>query len=645
MRRNILIALFLAGITLALYWPAGQYDLIYFDDPLFVTESPEINSGITAHSLAWAATTVVAANWHPVTNLSFLLTHQFWGTSPGVEHRVNIALHAINVALLFLLLVSMTRATGRSALMAALFAWHPLRVESVAWIAERKDVLSGFFFLLTLLAYQAWAERKAQSAKGEAQGAKRYYWLAVGLFAVGLMCKAMLVTMPLALLLLDVWPLNRVGKPETVNPMAFYLLRLKTLALEKWPFFAITFGFCLLTFWVQQTHAAVSSLDRTGWDMRLGNVILSYVRYLGNTVWPVDLAVFYPFPTNVNSFLALWPGWEILLVAAGLLAASVGCVWQLARRPYLAFGWFWYVGMILPVIGLVQVGGQGMADRYTYLPMIGPVVAAVWWVAEILPSLLRRTAVGRLPVFCQFALIWIIPAALFWATRQQLAYWQNTVTLFTHTIDVTGENHMAQLTLGYGYEHAGRMSEAMEHYRVAIAIDPKDKQAYLALARLQEQGQTWMDAAETYESALNIDPNEITAHLGLANVLPHLGRNAEALNELQTALGENSNSPEIMNNLAWMLATYPDKSFRDGQRAVTLAELACELTQFKATVYIGTLAAAQAEAGRFEEAIATAQRACTNAATLGEINLLKANQDLLEVYRRHEAWHQEKAGY
>jgi hypothetical protein len=714
MRRNIIIALWLAGITLAVYWPAGRFDLVYFDDPLFVTESPEINSGITAHSLLWASTSVIAANWHPVTNLSFLLTHQFWGASPGAEHWVNAALHAANATLLFLLLARLTGARGRSALVAAVFAWHPLRVESVAWIAERKDVLSGFFFFLTLLAYSH-TFRPGCRALGEKNvrhtadrlwtldfepwtprpKASFCFWAGVGFYALGLMSKAMLVTVPFVLLLLDVWPLRRFGVqvrdpqpgpgagavPRPDGWSALPWRRLVGLVWEKWPYFALTLVFCGVTYWVQQTHAAVSPLERTGWDVRLGNVILSYVRYLGKTLWPADLAALYPFPINEHSYLALWPAWGIGLAAAGLLGVTGWCVWQLPRRPYLAVGWLWYVGMLLPVIGLVQVGGQGMADRYTYLPMIGPVLAAVWGLADCWLrktdaqlwtlnlglsrrsparrdeggtsdfgpwtflqcgplSRLRTLDLGPWTLPFPAALAWVIPAACLWATHEQLEYWRDTVSLFGHTVAVTGDNYMAQLTLGYGYEHAGRVAEALAQYRTAGALYPTDKQAPEALGRLAEKNRSWAAAAAAYETVLRLDPHEAAAHLGLADVLPHLGRNAEAVGHLEAALQDDSSSPELLNNLAWALATSADPRLRNGPRAVQLAEQACARTYDQQTIMIGTLAAAYAEAGRFEQAVAAAQKACASASARGETNLLQANQNLLKLYQEHQAWHE-----
>jgi Flp pilus assembly protein TadD len=499
-----------------------------------------------------------------------------------------------------------------------------------------------------------------------------------------------------------------VGDRRSVQAEGFAIpwRRVGGLVWEKWPFFALTLGFCVLTYWVQQTHAAVLPSGRLGWDVRLGNVILSYVRYLGKTLWPADLAVLYPFPTGEHSYLALWPAWGMGLAAAGLLGVTGWCVWQLPRRPYLAVGWLWYVGMMLPVIGLVQVGGQGMADRYTYLPLIGPVLAAGWAMKSgkqkaesgkaetgsvnreireirerkkggvtteirrhgesrdfltegnkggpgpentgILTREIReggggggKAEIGKaesrnwMP-----ALAWVVPAACLWGTHGQLEYWRDTVALFAHTLAVTGDNYMARVTLGYGYEHDGRVEEAVAQYRTAIALSPTDKLGYQALGRLEEKSRAWADAAAAYEAVLQLDPHEAMAHLGLANVLPHLGRNAEAVGKLEAALKDDPSSPELLNNLAWALATSADSRLRDGPRAVQLAEKACALTYHQQTIMIGTLAAAYAEAGRFDEAVAAAQAACASASAKGETSLRQRNEELLGLYQRRQAWHE-----
>ena len=389
MLRQLFICLLLAGITLAIYWPTRNFDLYQCDDPLFLTDNPEIQSGLNGHSLVWAMRGVVAANWHPVTNLSFVLGHQLWGINPGAEHMVNVVIHALNAALLFLLLHRMTRLRWRSAVVAALFAWHPLRVESVVWIAERKDVLSVFFFFLTLLAYARYVEKdKAQDSKSTV-----FYVQALVFFALGLMSKAMLVTVPFVLLLLDVWPFRRCephlahsakSRSRHQSPVGFQLPIFGRLLWEKWPFFLLAAVTSIITFKVQHSEGGTPSFEQLGPGIRLENVIVSYLRYLAWTVWPTNLTAYYSLPFNsyFHFHLALWPDWQIAAGALLLVCVSVLCLLQIVPRPYLAVGWFWYLGTMVPVIGLVQVGGQAMADRYTYIPLIGPVISLVWLISE-----------------------------------------------------------------------------------------------------------------------------------------------------------------------------------------------------------------------------------------------------------------------
>jgi tetratricopeptide (TPR) repeat protein len=623
MRRQLFICLFLAGITVAVYWPARHYGIIYFDDPLFVTDTEEIQSGLNWHSLWWALSGVLVANWHPVTSLSFVLGHQFWGTNPGAEHLVNMLFHAANAALLFLVLNKMSGATWRSAAVAALFAWHPLRVESVAWISERKDVLCGFFFILTLL---CWA-RFVEESKTKSSKSKVFFGLSLLMFVLALMSKPMAVTLPFVLLLLDVWPLKRFSSfkfqvsssetPSTLNPQP------STLLLEKWPFFALSAFFCGITFLVQKEFAAMVSLDRLTLGDRISNAVSSYLQYLVKLFWPAKLAVIYPYPKSHDAV-------EVWLIALLLAAVSGLCLCQLFRRPYLAAGWFWYLGTMLPVIGLVQVGGQAMADRYTYIPLIGPVISLVWLAAEVFPS--RKTSL--------FAATAIILAAFLGQTGRQLQFWRDTVALAGHNIAVTPENASAHFTLGVGLEHAGETNRAMVCYRVAAAIFPGDIDARKNLADLLRQQGHLSAAEQEYNILLALNPNDFATHVCLADVVGHLGRTDEAVSHLNEALRLNPDSTEALNNLAWMLATSTNAAVRDGARAVRLAERAREITGGKKTIYLGTLAAAYAEAGRFDDAISTAEKACALAEKSGEQNLLQKNQELLELYRAHQPYHE-----
>src|SRR5665213_2795977 len=544
MRRNLVICLLLAGLTLALYWPVRQFDLIYFDDPTLLTECPAVQAGWTWAGVKWALTSVVIANWQPVTNLSFLAVSQFFGTAPGPHHLANAVIHAANAVLLFLLLWKMTGATWCSAAAAAIFAWHPLRVESVAWIAERKDVLCAFFFLLALRCYaqsvtcdkcQATSERQSPSLV--TRHSSLFHWLALIAFVLALLSKPMAVTLPFVLLLLDVWPLNRIQNSK------LKIKNLKPLLVEKIPFFALMVVFCAVTYWVQHDYAAMTPWDKLGPAPRVANAISGYVAYPAQLFWPFNLAAIYPYPKSFDVT-------QTVLKAALLLALSAGCLMQLSRRPWLAVGWFWYLGTALPVIGLVQVGEQAMADRYTYLPLIGPVVALVWTAAEIF-------ARGRGEKIFLTAATVLILSALAVLSARQLQFWRNTIALFEHNVAVTPDNGSAHFTLGLGFEHAGDTNRAVVCYRVAKSLSPGDLQIRRSLASLLAK-QGWFAAAETeYAELLALQPDDFSGHAGLAGVLAAQGRADEELVQLNEAVRLAPDSAEALNNLAWELAASP----------------------------------------------------------------------------------------
>ena len=676
MRRQLFICLLLAGVTLAIYWPVRHYGIIYYDDPLFVTENAEINSGLNWHSLWWALSGVLVANWHPVTSLSFVVTHTFWGANPGAEHLVNVVFHAANAVLLFLVLNKMSGAPWRSAMVAALFAWHPLRVESVAWISERKDVLSVFFMMLTLWAYAQYvscARHKVLEREGDgniqhstsniqhpmpgiAAHASRYYLLCLFSFALGLMSKPMLVTVPFVLVLLDIWPFGRISEfgvrpalrslwakdgsselksapqprkgawPRGATLRGFTPPIFKQLLLEKWPFFLLSAIFSGLTYALQKSHAAVVSWERLGWTDRISNAVSSYLQYPAKLFWPTKLAVIYPYPKSYDAL-------EVWLIALLLAAVSVLCVCQIKRRPYLPVGWFWYLGTALPIIGLVQVGEQAMANRYTYIPLIGPVISLVWLAADTF-----KTNFSRRFLLVPATVVLLAACAL--ATRWQVQFWKNTVTLCEHTIAVTTDNPSAQFCLGVGLEQEGRLSEAMVHYRIQAVLSPLDYRVHYSLARAFGKQGRWAEAIGEYNAAADMgaNPDDYVAHLNFADALTHLGREQEAVSHLNEALRIEPDSTEAMNNLAWMLATSPDTNVRDGKRAVELAERACKLTQYKKTIMMGTLAAAYAEAGQFDDAITTAEKACILASESGNQDLLKKNQELLNLYQNHQTY-------
>ena len=627
-RKAYFIAAALAVITLGLYWPVRGFDLVYWDDPQVLTDCPAVAAGLTWASVQWAFTGVVIANWHPLTNLSFLVVSQFFGTTPGAHHVANAVIHAANGVALFFLLRQLTGATWRSAVAAAIFAWHPQRVESVAWIIERKDVLCAFFFLMSLWFYARSVMRVAGSVNDASRSpACITHHVSILLFAGALLSKPMAVTLPFVLLLLDVWPLGRVESCQLkvkgfVKKSAQLSISNRQLVTEKWPFFALMILFCAVTYWIQRDYAAMTPWEKLGRAPRAANAIAGYLAYLAQLFWPVNFAAIYPYPKDFDIA-------ETALKAALLLAITASAVSQLKKYPQLAVGWFWYLGTALPIIGLVQVGEQSMADRYTYLPLIGPVVALVWTGADIFSrSRAAKNFLMGATVFILFALLIL--------SAQQLQYWRNTIELFSHNVAVTPENGSAHFTLGLGYEHAGDTNRALVCYRVAKQLSPSDAQIRSCLASLLMK-QNQLGAAETeYAGLIALNEKDFTPHAALAGVLAAQGRAEESLAQLNVATQLNPASVEVLNNLAWALATSARAELRDGPRAVTLAQRACELTQFEQTRFLGTLAAAQAETGKFDDAILTAQKACNRATKNGETNLLQRNQELLELYRAHK---------
>ncbi|MDX2166671.1 MAG: hypothetical protein SF182_06390, partial [Deltaproteobacteria bacterium] len=418
-RRRALVCVALIASIVALYAPVREHDFVNYDDPEYVLENTPVRAGVTPAGILWAFTHFHSANWHPLTWISHMVDCRVFGLDAGAHLMVNVALHALAAALLFLFLERATGAFWRSAFVAALFAVHPLRVESVAWVSERKDVLAALFWMLTLHAY-AWHAR-APSGRRMA--------LVTAAFAGGLLAKPMLVTLPFVLLLLDLWPLDR---PRT-----------RALLLEKMPLFALVLASCAVTIAAQYTAGAMVALvPGFGVSYRVQNAIVSYATYLGQTVWPTDLAVFYPPRTPV-------PPAEVALSAAVLLAISGLVARHGARRPYLPLGWLWYLGVLVPVIGLVWVGEQARADRFTYLPQIGIGIIVAWGVNDLLARWPRRAWVLA-PAATALLLAWAA------ATRVQIGYWRNTQTLFEHALAVTRDNHVVHANLGAELARLGR---------------------------------------------------------------------------------------------------------------------------------------------------------------------------------------------
>jgi tetratricopeptide (TPR) repeat protein len=627
--------MFLAAASLAVFGQTMRYQFVNFDDDLYVYNTPAIQSGLTLKGIAAAFINQHAHNWHPLTTISHMLDCQLYGLNAGGHHATNVILHTIAVLLLFWVLEQMTGATWRSALVAALFAVHPLHVESVAWISERKDILSAVFFFLMLLAYNRYAR---------APSVMRYLAVVV-LFAAGLMSKPMLVSAPIILFLLDYWPLRRFEQPSLIKGKTKasesdkQRRKIRRLSLEKIPLFVLSAAACILTFVLQKrTAGAIPPLP---FLWRIQNAFVSYVIYVWKTLWPARLAVFYPHP---NDTLALW---EVIFAILLLLAITAAVIVFRKQRPYLLTGWFWYLIMLIPVIGIIQVGEQGHADRYSYLPHVGLFVAVVWFAIDVATV---RQSKRRVAVITGAAVLIIL--ALAWVAFIQTSYWRNSEALWTHALVVTSDNDVAHNNLGYlcndrgdldqaisHFESAarirsgkrdphydlasafvqmnlgdalarkGRSDEAMMHYDEAIRLQPNYGDAYYNRGTVLFAKGRVDEAIADWAKALEMHPNDADAHTSLGNALLQKGSLWEAIEQYVTALALAPEDPHSRNNLAWVLATASDSSIRDGPKAVGFAREAVQLSGGREPLFLRTLAAAYAESGRFSEAIAVAQQA------------------------------------
>lgn len=663
------------AIGLAVWLVFGQtvhFGFVNYDDNVYVYDNTVIQAGLTPANIGWAFSHAVASNWHPLTVLSHMLDCQLYGLHAGGHHLTNVLLHAATAILLFLALREITRATGPSAFATILFAIHPLRAESVAWISERKDVLSGLFFVLTLWAYARYARR--------AFSFKRYAWVLVW-FALGLMSKPMLVSVPFVLLLLDYWPLGRF-RPTDMDASRQPVL--KRLFLEKVPLVLFSAAVGIVTLLVQSNAMPTAPAP---FPSRLANAFVSYAIYLRQFFWPTGLAAFYPLPAAGH------PLWSVAVSLLLVLGISFGAWRCRLRCPWLFIGWLWFLIMLLPVIGLVQVGGQAHADRYTYLPSIGLSLALAWAMADLGVSWKRRW-------------IWLGTAgaaaivALGWTARSQVACWRNGETLWRTTLARTGPNALAERSLADCLLRQGRYNEAISHYDQALKIAPDadalnnlgltflqrgqldpaiyyfdqaskalphdldiaiNREATLVLiaqtrtnviasnriqpefaAALNDLGSSFMQKGQTakavssFDKASRVQPDNptILGNLGAALILS--GNTKAALPPLRKAVELDPDSIGAACNLAWALATSPDATVRDGAKAVELARHAETLTHGREIRVLNILAAAYAEAGQFDAAVETAERALqlpaaqTNAAWTARL------QAALASYRNHQ---------
>jgi protein O-mannosyl-transferase len=524
-----LVAAVLAAATWAALAPVVDCDFVNMDDPQYVTANVHVRQGLGLEGVAWAFDpSTRIANWQPVALLSHMLDVELYGLDPRGHHRTSLLLHVVDTVLLFLVLNAMTGALWKSAVVAALFGVHPLHVESVAWISERKDVLSTFFGLLAIASYTRFTRAASRSA----------YALACVTYACSLMAKPMLVTLPLLLLLLDYWPLGRLPLEGASAPeRAIWRRRI----VEKLPLLALALVFSVFTLLAQRSGGAVASMDRVPLAARIENAVVAYAAYLGKMVWPRDLAAFYPHPG------ATLPGWKVALSAGVLLGASGVAVRARRRVPAVAVGWLWYLGTLVPVIGLVQVGAQGMADRYTYFPMIGVAIAATWGAAH----LAARWRVPRLAAAAVAASA-LVPLAA--AARLQTAYWRDSVALFEHALAVSGGHHIIHDFLGKAYAAEGRLDDAMRQYEMALALEPRNVEAREDLGTaLIAAGRNEQAIAQLRE-VLRLAPGRPLAAVNLGAALERLGRVAEALEVYRQEVAANPEDEKAQLNLALLLS-------------------------------------------------------------------------------------------
>ena len=639
-------------VTLGAYLPVLRNGFVNFDDPDYVTENQVVLHGLTWPGIQWAFSTGHSSNWHPLTWISHMADCQLFQANPAGHHLVNVLLHAANAALLFVLWRRLTGLSWPSAVIAALFAWHPLHVQSVAWVAERKDVLCTFFTLLALLSYVRWAGVEAGRAP------RRFYWLALLAFGCALMAKPMAVTLPFVLLLLDFWPLGRLAVAVPGQPPAaaggFRFSPAWQRWWEKWPFFVLSAGSAVITVLVQRTEA-IAPLTKYSLSLRLENVVAAYATYLGKAIYPIHLAVFYPL---------IQPGWAAVVLAAVLLLGLSALAWRTVRsHPYVAVGWLWYLGTLVPVIGLLQVGEQALADRYTYFPLVGIFLAAVLGARDLARHL-------RAPQWLARAASVLVLGGCLTGTEFQLPWWRDSQTLFSHALEVAPDNATARLNLGEACQEMGRDQEAMANYRRALELDPLCYEAYNNIGRfLNDQGKP-EEALDYCRASAKLYPRSASSHNSLGMVLaklgrydealgefavaqqfdrhsaaPHfqsgrvllrLGRAREAVEEFQAALRIEQGNFGMMIYIARVWASDPNAEARNGPAALALAQQAAALAGRPQPIVLDTLAMACAETGRFEEATNLARQAVALAFASGSREDGTNMQQRLAQYEKNQ---------
>jgi tetratricopeptide (TPR) repeat protein len=522
---GLMLCLVLAAATFGIYWQVTNHDFVSFDDNVYVTQNAHVQAGVTKKNVIWAFTTLDANFWHPLTWLSHMLDYELFGLDAGMHHLTNLLFHIANTLLLFWVIKRMTGALWQSAFVAALFALHPLHVESVAWISERKDVVSTLFWMLTMWAYVRYTERP---------GVNRYL-LILFFFALGLMSKPMIVTLPFVLLLTDYWPLGRFkrAQEDKVNGPNLTSFSPFRVICEKIPLLALAAVFSVVAFFAQGD--AVQSPGEFPFKFRIYNALVSYLSYIKKMFWPTDLSVFYPYPKII-------PLWQVAGSGLLLLFLSVVVIRMAKRHPYLSVGWFWYLGTLVPVIGLVQVGAHAMADRYTYIPLIGLFVIIAWGI----PDLLRKWPHRKPALAILAGLVLSVFVVFAWL---QARHWKDSISLFTHAIDVTTDNWLAHNDLGFPLAQQGRNSDAIRHFSEALRIKPDYWEGHVNLGNTLALVGRLEEAMNHFREALRINPENFEAHRMLGTVLGIQGKFEAAVNHLDKALQINPTDQETQKNL------------------------------------------------------------------------------------------------
>jgi tetratricopeptide (TPR) repeat protein len=673
-RLSWLVGALLVLGTVACYWPVSHFDFINLDDPVYVYSEPVVRRGLTWYGFGWAFRSFSGGNWNPLVWLSHMADCQLYGVRPGGHHVTNLFFHALDVILLFLAWRALTGTLWRSAFVAAIFAWHPMHVESVAWVAERKDVMSAAFWFGSMWAYALFAR-----ASGPQRA--RFYGASLLLFALGLMCKSMLVTLPLVFLLLDYWPLRRQERPVR-------------LLQEKVPFLLLSIAASGLAVWSQSSVGATGNPPPI--MFRIENAAVTYAIYLQKFIWPAVMAVFYPLPHDI-------PAWSAVGTAVLLIGLSIVFLRHSKSHRYAAVGWLWFLGTLVPVIGLVQVGMQSMADRYTYIPYIGLAVLMSWCLGE----LAARWPQAKAAVIAFAGVALLAYGAM---TVRQMSYWRSNEPLYQHAIAVTSGNYMAYNNLGNMLLDEARLPEAKANYEKVVKLMPTAAKPYNNLGNIYAMQNRLTDAMPNFRKAIELDPSLPEAHYNLGNAYYETGKIPEAIAELKIALRLKADyalaqarlidalmkagrpeeaigyardrihadpsdaharftlgwayqaagqpelalasyreslqmapdTPQCLNAVAWILATSPVARLRNGPEALTLAEHAAQLSQRKNPAILDTLGAAYANLGRFREAIATTEEGLQLAREAHDAGTEATARQRLLLYRQGKPFRDEK---